>query len=299
MPPRSYRRSKSDLARERRPAPEAEFQTLKSRMSALGAKYAQGLPAHDTASLILGLEGLLPAVPRVKTVALGDRDGAYDPEHHLILIDRDASPQRQRFTLAHEISHALLLHDDDLLSDVHDLFEGDRLEQAIETLCNVGAASMLMPPTLVRSIVERFGPTGRALSELARRADVSASAALYTLAEETQAPVLYAVCGVGRSASRELQVRVSAASASFPYALSSGTVMPAGHPVQEAYASGLPVEAVSHLPFRSGRRMPAYVTAYPVGGLVTAAFALGKGQQQRLVGEENGGGLGRSGKAPL
>ena len=155
---------------------------------------------------------------------------------------------------------------------------------------------MLMPPTLVRSIVERFGPTGRALSELARRADVSASAALYTLAEETQAPVLYAVCGVGRSASRELQVRVSAASASFPYSLSSGTVMPAGHPVQEAYASGLPVEAVSHLPFRSGRRMPAYVTAYPVGGLVTAAFALGKGQQQRLVGEETGGGLVRSGK---
>ncbi|GHG04188.1 radiation response metalloprotease IrrE [Deinococcus piscis] len=251
-------------------------------MQGLAADYAASLPAQDMGSMILGLEGILPQVPQVTAVPLGDRDGAYDPEHHLILIDSAASPQRQRFTLAHEISHALLLNDDDLLSDVHDLFEGDRLEQAIETLCNVGAAAMLMPPALVRELLGRFGPTGRALSELARRADVSASAALYTLAAETDAAVLYAVCGAGRGAGEALQVRVSAASPAFPYSLSPGTAIPAGHPVQEAKASGLPVEAPSYLPFRSGRRMPAYVTAYPAGGLVTVAFALGQAQLERL-----------------
>lgn len=232
--------------------------------------------------MILGLGNILSQVPQVKAVALGERDGAYDPEHHLILIDRGASPQRQRFTLAHEISHALLLNDDDLLSDVHDLFGGDRLEQAIETLCNVGAAAMLMPPVLVGEVLGRFGPTGRALSELARRADVSASAALYTLAAQTETPVLYAVCGAGRRSRDRLEVRVSAASPPFPYSLAPGTTIPADHPVQEARATGLPVEAVSYLPFRSGRRMPAYVTAYPASGLVTAAFALGKAQLERL-----------------
>lgn len=251
-------------------------------MESMAAEYAGSLPAQDMASMILGLEGILPQVPQISAVPLGDRDGAYDPEHHLILIDSAASPQRQRFTLAHEISHALLLNDDDLLSDVHDLFEGDRLEQAIETLCNVGAAAMLMPPALVQDVLARFGPTGRALSELARRADVSASAALYTLAGETETAVLYAVCGTGRGAGDRLQVRASAASSSFPYGLSAGTVIPEGHPVQEARASGLPVETASYLPFRSGRRMPAYVTAYPAGGLVTVAFALGKAQLERL-----------------
>ncbi|ADY27029.1 protein of unknown function DUF955 [Deinococcus proteolyticus MRP] len=262
--------------------PAPAFQELKARMQGLAADYAASLPAQDMSSMILGLEGILPQVPQVKAVPLGDRDGAYDPEHHLILIDSAASPQRQRFTLAHEISHALLLNDDDLLSDVHDLFEGERLEQAIETLCNVGAAAMLMPPALVHDVIGRFGPTGRALSELARRADVSASAALYTLAAETETAVLYAVCGAGRAAGDSLQVRASAASPSFPYSLSPGTAIPADHPVQEARASGLPVEAVSYLPFRSGRRMPAYVTAYPAGGLVAAAFALGKAQLERL-----------------
>ncbi|WP_261664896.1 ImmA/IrrE family metallo-endopeptidase [Deinococcus sp. Marseille-Q6407] len=251
-------------------------------MQELASEYAAGLPAPDTGSMILGLGAVLPQIPQIKAVPLGDRDGAYDPEHHLILIDSEASPQRQRFTLAHEISHALLLSDDDLLSDVHDLFEGERLERAIETLCNVGAAAMLMPPALVRDILKRFGPTGRALSELARRADVSASAALYTLAGETEAPVLYAVCGTGRGAGGPLQVKASAASPSFPYSLSSGTPIPPDHPVQEARSSGLPVEVASHLPFRSGRRMPAYVTAYPAGGLVTVAFALGTGQLERV-----------------
>lgn len=263
------------------------FAALKARMQALGADYAASLPAQDMSSMILGLEGVLPKVPQVRQVPLGDRDGAYDPEHHLILIDSAASPQRQRFTLAHEISHALLLGDDDLLSDLHDLFDGDGLEHALESLCNVGAAAILMPPTLVGDVLHRFGPTGRALSELSRRADVSASAALYTLATETRRPVLYAICGTpkteaGTLSDGYLQVRASAASASFPYSLSVGTPIPAGHPIEEARDSGLAVEGLSYLPFRSGRRMPAYVTAYPVGNGVMAAFALSAAQLERI-----------------
>ncbi|WP_325049950.1 ImmA/IrrE family metallo-endopeptidase [Deinococcus radiophilus] len=271
------------------PSPQGgtEFAQLKDRMSELAAEYAASLPGPDLSSMILGLSEILPQVPQVRQVALGDRDGAYDPEHHLILIDSEATPQRQRFTLAHEISHALLLNDHDLLSDLHDLYEGDKLEQAIETLCNVGAAAMLMPPALVDDVYRRFGATGRTLSELARRADVSASAALYTLAAHTDTAVMYAVCGAGRGAAGTLRVRASAASASFPYSLAPGTAIPEGHPVQEARLSGLPVETTSYIPFRSGRKMPAYVTAYPAAGIVTAAFALGQAELSRLEARAN------------
>ncbi len=250
-------------------------------MAALGAAYAASLPALDTTSMVLGLSQMMPTIPKVLQVPLGNRDGAYDPEHHLILLDSDASPQRQRFTLAHEISHALLLNDDDLLSDVHDLYSGSRLEQAIETLCNVGAAALLMPPPLVTELLERWGPSARALSELAWRANVSASAAMYTLAERTAQPVVYALCGPAERGGKEtkdrevgLEVRASAPSATFPYKFSAGSPIPPEHPVGQALL-GLPVECWDMLPFRSGRRMPAYVTAYPLGGqLAAAAFAL-------------------------
>lgn len=261
------------------------FDELKARMQRLGASYAASLLAQDMASMILGLGQVLPKVPQVRQVPLGDRDGAYDPEHHLILIDSEASPQRQRFTLAHEISHALLLQNDDLLSDLHDLYDGDELEQALESLCNVGAAAILMPPTLVGEVLHRFGPTGRALSELSRRADVSASAALYTLAAATKRPVLYAVCSTSKAGVEtavNLQVRASSPSVTFPYNLSVGTPIPNGHPIQTASDSGLYIEGMSYVPFRSGRRMPAYVTAYPAKSIIMAAFALSAAQLEKL-----------------
>ena len=91
---------------------------------------------------------------------MGDRDGAYDPEHHVILINSQVRPERQRFTLAHEISHALLLGDDERLSDLHDDSEGDRLDAVIATLRNVGAAALLLPPALVPEVLPRFRPAG-------------------------------------------------------------------------------------------------------------------------------------------
>lgn len=245
-------------------------------MRELAAAYAQNVPGLDAHSLMLGLEGIA-----LKFMPMGDRDGAYDPEHHVILINSNVRPERQRFTLAHEISHALLLGDDDLLSDIHDAFEGDRLEQVIETLCNVGAAAILIPDPLLSDMVGRFGYSGRTLAELARRADVSHSTALYALAEQTPMPTLYAVCAVakfadedGEAAPKALSVRVSGASPKVKYSLRVGTPIPEDHLIALALETGFLMEGESYVPFRSGRKMPAYVVAYPVQRVVTASFAL-------------------------
>lgn len=259
------------------PAETGLLAPAKARMRELAEMYARGLPGLDTHSLMSGLDARLTFLP------MGDRDGAYDPEHRVVLINSRVRPERQRFTLAHEISHALLLGDDDLLSDLHDAYEGERLEQVIETLCNVGAAALLMPGTLVDEVLARFGPSGRALAELARRADVSASSALYALAERTAAPVLYAVCAVSRlepdpgdeqEVGKGLTVRASAAAPGVKYSLRPGTVIPASHPVAVALDTRLPLGQESYVPFRSGRRMPAYVDAFPERHRVMVSFAL-------------------------
>ncbi|WP_216329801.1 ImmA/IrrE family metallo-endopeptidase [Deinococcus aestuarii] len=249
-------------------------------MRELAAAYARRLPGLDTHSLLGGLDATLRFLP------MGDRDGAYDPEHRVVLINSRVRPERQRFTLAHEISHALLLDDDDLLSDLHDAYEGERLEQVIETLCNVGAAALLMPEALIDEVLARFGPTGRALAELARRADVSASSALYALAERTALPILYAVCAVSRveaegddeearpPSAKALTVRSSAAAPGVKYSLRPGTPIPEDHPVAVALSTHLPITQESYVPFRSGRRMPAYVDAFPDRQRVLVSFAL-------------------------
>lgn len=262
----------------------------KVRMQELAAQYALGLPGLDTHSLMDGLSGVT-----LTFMPMGDRDGAYDPVHRVILINSKVRPERQRFTLAHEISHALLLGDDDLLSDLHDAYEGDRLEQVIETLCNVGAAAILMPDSLLQDMLGRFGPTGRALGELAKRADVSASTALYALAEKTAAPVIYAVCAMTKAepdrrdptqrdptqrdidapqAPSELTVRASSSAPGVKYSLRVGTPIPADHPVAVALDTRLHMQEDSYVPFKSGRKMPALVDAYPDRYRVMVSFLL-------------------------
>ncbi len=248
-------------------------------MRVLARTYAAGLPALDTHSLMEG-QLLQDAGVRLEFMPMGERDGAYDPENKVILINSQVRPERQRFTLAHEISHALLLSDDDLLSDLHDTYEGERLETIIETLCNVGAAGILIPDALMNEILERYGPSGRAMAELVRRADVSGSAALYALSEVASGQVLLAVCAPsrrgGRGEAQQLTVRASGKAAGVKYSLSPGTPIPDEHPIQIALETGLEISARSYVPFRSGRKMPAWVDVYPDGSgrRVFASFDL-------------------------
>ncbi|ADV66590.1 ImmA/IrrE family metallo-endopeptidase [Deinococcus maricopensis] len=237
----------------------------KARMRELARAYADAAPSRDAHGLTD------PLGAKLVYMDLGDRDGAYDPEHGVILVNSKVQPGRQRFTLAHEISHALLLADDDLLSALHDEYDGDRLEQVIETLCNVGAAAILMPHELLTELLTRFGATGRAVAELARRADVSVSTAMYALAECVTDRVLFAVAV---AAGGRLTVRASAATDGVKYTLSNGTAIPDDHPIHDAHATHLEITARSYVPFRSGRRLPARVNAYPLRGRVVASFTL-------------------------
>lgn len=249
-------------------APSSTFASHKARMRHLARAFARAHPARDPH----GLAGALGA--KLVYMDLGERDGAYDPEHGVILVNGAQTRERQRFTLAHEISHALLLGDEDLLSDLHDAFDGDALEAAIETLCNVGAATILIPDEDLARAVERYGVSGQAIAEVARRADVSAAAALYALSDFVRTPAIFAVCAPisARGGKGALSVQLSASTASMRYSLRPGTPIPDGHPIDTAYRTDLYIEEASFFPFRSGKRMPAFVSAFPQRGRVLAAF---------------------------
>lgn len=90
-----------------------------------------------------------------------------------IVINKEDHPRRQRFTVAHEISHFVLHRD--LIGDefVEDAMYRGPLGGAAETQANRLAADILMPHFLIRPL---WRDGVRQPEELARRFDVSASA---------------------------------------------------------------------------------------------------------------------------
>jgi Zn-dependent peptidase ImmA (M78 family) len=224
----------------------------------------------------------------------------FDPSRKIVFLSSGTRPERQRFTMAHEVTHALILADEDLLSDLHDAYEGDELEANLETLCNVGASEILVPLAQLEPLLARVGRGARAVAKISTEFHVSRSAACVTLAEHLDTSAIVAVLrakgkpasrsrgrlsaleidglttyeiGQGsRSGSQHLEVEFSTRTEAMKYPLVTGTPIPPEHTAFKAYESGLPLEESSFIPFRSGKQMPATVDAYPEGGVVFAVF---------------------------
>ena len=216
---------------------------------------------------------------------LGDKDGAFDPERNVIFLSKKSSPERQRFTMAHEVTHFLILADDELLSDLHDAYQSDELEENIEVLCNIGASAILVPEGQLELLLKRYGQSARAVAKIAQNFGVSKPAACVVLAEQMLEPAIVAVLRAkgkhatrrdtlhdGETLARSLEVSFAAKTESMKYTLANGTVFSAEHPAYIALETGLPLEEESYLPFKSGKKMPALVDTFPDKGLVFAIF---------------------------
>lgn len=100
-------------------------------------------------------------------------DGSY-----LIQVSRRDSAKRQRFSIAHEISH-IVLHDDDEFVEwrkpLSDYDDPDMLYKEVQA--NMLASALLMPKELVKKV---WGET-KDIDDLAEAFNVSRSAAYYRL----------------------------------------------------------------------------------------------------------------------
>jgi Zn-dependent peptidase ImmA (M78 family) len=88
------------------------------------------------------------------TVVFIDRpdgeDGAYlDDLRQIVISTKVKNEERVNFTFLHELMHARIQDDADLLSACHDV-PGGFSEDLIERLCNKGAAEMLVPSEAIR-----------------------------------------------------------------------------------------------------------------------------------------------------
>lgn len=102
----------------------------------------------------------------------------WDDRGPRIELRADRPEARTRFTLAHEIAHVLIERDQTVARRTQGLDHDE-----VETLCDWIAASILMPRDWVRRYAERSEYNLSLVRLVARRADVSLSAAAVRLAE--------------------------------------------------------------------------------------------------------------------
>lgn len=108
----------------------------------------------------------------------------------LIAVNTDHHPRRQRFTIAHELGHMQLHPGDYIVDSAVRVNRRDKLSSMAsdsqEIEANAFAATLLMPPTLVRTALERvqssqLGNPTRVVEILAKQFGVSAEAMGYRL----------------------------------------------------------------------------------------------------------------------
>ena len=242
----------------------------KTRVRELAAKFSSEHPGREPTDLADAIGA------RLEYGDLGDKDGMFDPSRNVVLLSKSSGMERQRFTMAHEVTHALILNDDDLLSDLHDAYEGDDLEEAIEVLCNVGASAILVPETELALTLERYGRGAKVIPRIAQTYGISKPAACVTLAQhlETRAIVSVLRAKGKAKAKKRLEVEFAAKTDSMKYPLKPGTIIPEDHTAYEALETGIPTDGKAYIPVRSGKRMPASVDVFPEAGTVYAVFTV-------------------------
>jgi Zn-dependent peptidase ImmA (M78 family) len=192
------------------------------------------------------------------------RFGALVPGQNHILIDQDSPPRRQRFTLAHEVMHVLIQQDDELLSDLHETYQGQELERELEALCNLGAAEMLLPGQVVEAAMAKKGQSPKLVPELSELHQVSEEVVIIALAERGPVPSIVLMAG-----SRPLRVYFSAKHPRIFDRVSRGTGFRRDDPLVVAFETGLPQKTKTTLP---NHRVLYGLEAYPKGGRVYAVY---------------------------
>jgi len=232
---------------------------LRERTLELAQHYRQNQAPLTAERLIGGIGAAL------KYTRLPDgQDGAFDFGSHTILIAEGQAPKRQRFTLAHEVMHYLIHQDDDLLSELHETFEGSKLESELEVLCNLGAAEMLLPREVVEAGIAKRGQSPKLISELAEQHQVSEEVAVIALAERGPSPSIVLMAG-----GKPMRVFFSAKSQRIFDRIRRNVAIPKDHPLAVALETALPYKGKAPLP---GHGTMYALEAFPKGGRVYAVF---------------------------
>jgi len=220
------------------------------------------------------------------------RDGCL-LEKKILLNSLITCPERKNFTIFHEITHFLILSKgSEIISSLHDICHKDvDFTNALESLCNLGAAELLMPEKEFRSFVKSNEFNIKSIIEASDHFNSSLIASAIQFAAIAPHPCFVLICECGpvprdRShqtrflgdpcpASMKLHVLYSAKSASQKYHISRYTPIPKDHVIDVVYESKTFIGDKSYVPFRSGKKMPCYCEALFHKGRVFAVLEMG------------------------
>ena len=128
------------------------------------------------------------ALPEERSGSIEKKDGKY-----IITVNKSHHPNRKRFTIAHEIGHYIFHSDYIELGAIVDdkLYRDERVGGENETQANKFAASILMPESLIKCLMESGVNT---IDGLARELQVSEQAMAIrvgslNIPEEPQEPI--------------------------------------------------------------------------------------------------------------
>ena len=192
------------------------------------------------------------------------QDGVLDLERQQILIAQDQTARRQRFTLAHEVMHYLIYHDDEALSLLHELYQGPQLEIQLEALCNLGASELLLPTEMLHKALGKQGIRARLIHRLAEQQQVSEEAVAVALSEYHRQELLILICG-----GQPLQVWFASKTSLFAPRPARGDEIPTQHPLVEAHRTNLPFRGKAPLPAGGPLHQ---LDIWVVGGRVYAVY---------------------------
>jgi Zn-dependent peptidase ImmA (M78 family) len=213
----------------------------------------------------LTLERLAGGIGASYQIANIMSDGMLEFERKKILLADGQSPKRQRFTMAHEVMHYLIRADDEALSELHEHFDGEDLERELESLCNLGAAEMLLPGQAVEAGLTKRGQSPRLVAELAEQHQVSEEVVAIALANRGPRPSLVLFAG-----GKPVKVYFSSKHPDFRVPLlPRDMVIAKEHPLSDALITGLAFKGQAPLP---GLSKLYALEAYPKAGRVYGVY---------------------------
>ena len=139
--------------------------------------HKHGLYKGDNLDMF-GLIGIIPDI-KIEYIPLGSSiSGSLSRKGNnwIIMVNSLHHPNRQKFTLAHELAHYVLhKNESDIFTDT--VFFRGGINNSIEKTANQFASELLMPQKRVNDLI--VNENIRSVSELAARFGVSSSAMLY------------------------------------------------------------------------------------------------------------------------
>lgn len=201
-----------------------------------------------------------------------------------VVVDRAVRwAPREQFTIYHEITHRLLDEDGEIFEHFTALLCNDEgaFEKEIERYCHKGAAEFLMPRERVAQAVRAEGFSVDLVGAIADRHGASLIASALQLAHCAPVDCFVVLCSYGnvprsRSRRRSLYVDYVGAWPRRKYPLMRFSPIRGDHVLSHAREDRGLAEGETYVPFPSGKYMPCYCEAKPLGPFVAGILSFGK-----------------------